>query len=33
MKKINWMLLIAIPLLWAACSKDDVAGAATETTK
>lgn len=33
MKKINWLLLIAIPLLWAACSKDDVAGAATETTK
>ncbi len=33
MKKINWVLLIAIPLLWAACSKDDVAEAATETTK
>ena len=23
MKKINWLLLVAIPLLWAACSKDD----------
>lgn len=33
MKKINWLLLIAISLLWAACSKDDVAEAATETTK
>lgn len=33
MKKINWLLLIAILFLWAACSKDDVAGAATETTK
>ena len=23
MKRINWVLLIVIPLLWAACSKDD----------
>lgn len=32
MKKLNWLLITAITLLWVACSQDDVATATEETT-